>query len=134
MVGMGFLMLAIAFWGLGLRWRRRMYEHRWLLRACVAAIPAGFIATVAGWVTAEVGRQPFTVYGLLRTADSVSPVTASAVATSLVLFVAVYGALFAAFLYYVSRVIARGPDYDQALPEHPQAMRGARPATVIPAE
>lgn len=134
MVGMGIVMLAIAAWSLWLRWRGRMYDHRWLLRACVAAIPAGFIATVSGWVTAEVGRQPFTVYGLLRTADSVSPVTASAVVTSLVLFVAVYGVLFAAFLYYVSRVIAKGPDYDEALPEHPDAMRGARASTVIPAE
>jgi cytochrome d ubiquinol oxidase subunit I len=134
MVGLGFLMLAIAAWGLWLRRGGRLYENRWLQRACVAAIPAGFIATVAGWITAEVGRQPFTVYGLLRTADSVSPVTMSAVATSLVLFVTVYGALFIAFLYYVSRVIARGPDYDEALPEHPKAMRGARPGSVIPAE
>jgi cytochrome d ubiquinol oxidase subunit I len=134
MVAMGLIMLAIAVWGLWLRWRGRMYDHRWLLRACVAAIPTGFIATVAGWVAAEVGRQPFTVYGILRTADSASPVTASAVVTSLVLFVVVYGVLFGAFLYYVSRVIAKGPDYEQSLPEHPKAMRGARPATVIPAE
>jgi cytochrome d ubiquinol oxidase subunit I len=134
MVGLGFLMLAIAAWGLWLRRGGRMYENRWLQRACVTAIPAGFIATVAGWVTAEVGRQPFTVYGLLRTADSVSPITTSQVATSLIVFVTVYGALFAAFLYYVSRVIARGPDYEEPLPEHPKAMRGAHPGTVIPAE
>ena len=102
--------------------------------ACVAAIPAGFIATIAGWVTAEVGRQPFTVYGLLRTADSASPVSASAVTTSLIVFVAVYGLLFGAFLYYTIRVVASGPDYDQPMPEHPEAMRGARPATVVPAE
>ena len=134
MVGLGFAMLALAAWGLLQRWRGRMYDDRWLLRGCVAAIPAGFIATVAGWVTAEVGRQPFTVYGLLRTADSVSPVPASAVVTSLIVFVAVYGLLFAAFLYYTGRVIASGPDYDQPMPEHPEAMRGARPATVVPAE
>ncbi|HEX7006184.1 MAG TPA: cytochrome ubiquinol oxidase subunit I [Alphaproteobacteria bacterium] len=134
MVGLGVIMLAVAMWGLWQRVRGRMYDDRWLLRACVATIPAGFIATIAGWVAAEVGRQPYTVYGVLRTADSASPVTYSQVVTSLVLFVVVYGLLFAAFLYYVARVIAKGPDYEQALPEHPKAMRGARPASVIPAE
>ncbi|MCG8696105.1 MAG: cytochrome ubiquinol oxidase subunit I, partial [Minwuiales bacterium] len=121
--------------GLFTRWRGTLYENRWLHRACVAAIPMGFIATVSGWITAEVGRQPYTVHGLLRTADSVSPVPAASVATSLTIFVLVYGLLFATYLYFVHSVVRKGPDYDAPLPERtPKAMQGARPATVLPAE
>ncbi len=135
MVGLGLFFLAVAFYGLLARWRGTLYESRWLHRACVAAIPMGFIATVAGWITAEVGRQPYTVHGILRTADSVSPVPVAAVATSLTIFVLVYGLLFATYLYFVHSVVRKGPDYDAPLPERtPKAMQGARPATVLPAE
>ena len=135
MVGLGLFFLAVAAFGLFARWRGTLYENRWLHRACVAAIPMGFIATVSGWITAEVGRQPFTVHGLLRTADSVSPVPAASVATSLTIFVLVYGLLFATYLYFVHSVVRKGPDYDAPLPERtPKAMQGARPATVLPAE
>lgn len=135
MVGLGLFFLAVAFYGLLARWRGTLYESRWLHRACVAAIPMGFIATVAGWITAEVGRQPYTVHGILRTADSVSPIPMAAVATSLTIFVLVYGLLFATYLYFVHSVVRKGPDYDAPLPERtPKAMQGARPATVLPAE
>ena len=135
MVGLGLFFLAVAAFGLVARWRGTLYENRWLHRACVAAIPMGFIATVSGWITAEVGRQPYTVHGLLRTADSVSPVPAASVATSLTIFVLVYGLLFATYLYFVHSVVRKGPDYDAPLPERtPKAMQGARPATVLPAE
>lgn len=135
MVGLGLFFLAVAAFGLFARWRGTLYENRWLHRACVAAIPMGFIATVSGWITAEVGRQPYTVHGLLRTADSVSPVPAASVATSLAIFVLVYGLLFATYLYFVHSVVRKGPDYDAPLPERtPKAMQGARPATVLPAE
>lgn len=111
MLGIGFLLLAVAAAGLWLRARRALYERRWFLRLCVAVAPLGFVATIAGWLVAEIGRQPWVVYGLLRTADSVSPVPAQAVLTTLSLFVAVYAVLLAAFLYYGGRLVAKGPDY-----------------------
>jgi cytochrome d ubiquinol oxidase subunit I len=113
------------------RWRGRLYTSRLLHRAAVACVPLGFVAVIAGWMTAEVGRQPWTVYGLLRTADSVSPVPASAVATTLVLFVVVYGFLGGAFLYFVDRLIKKGPDEAELPPHVPEAMHGARPALVL---
>ncbi len=121
MVGLGVFMLAVAGYGVWLRYRRRLYEDRLLHRLCVAAIPSGFVATIAGWLVAEIGRQPFTVYGLLRTAESASPIPAAAVATSLTLFVLVYGMLFGAYLYYLCKVIAKGPDMT-ALPDRPVAV------------
>jgi cytochrome d ubiquinol oxidase subunit I len=73
-------------------------------------MPAGFIAVITGWITAEVGRQPYTVYGLLKTADSVSPLTASAVGTSLIVFIFVYGIVFAAGFFYMVQAARRGPE------------------------
>ncbi len=131
MVGIGFFLMAVAMLGLWLRWRKRLYANRFLMRLAVAAVPLGFVATIAGWMTAEIGRQPWTVYGILRTADSVSPVPAAAVATTLALFVAVYGFLLAAFLYFVDRLIRKGPDEAEALPHGPAAMHGVRPALVV---
>jgi len=133
MVGIGLFLLAVAMFGLWQRWRKRLYTSRFLMRLAVACVPLGFVAVIAGWMTAEIGRQPFTVYGLLRTADSVSPVSVDAVATSLVLFIVVYIFLFGAFLYFVDRVIKKGPDEAEALPHVPEAMHGARPALVVDA-
>lgn len=110
MVGIGFLFLAVAIWSLWLRWRGGFDGRSWFLRACVATLPLGFVGTIAGWIVAEVGRQPWVVHGLMRTADAVSNIPAAQVMTSLILFVAVYGILFAAFLYYVGRLVAKGPD------------------------
>ncbi len=82
--------------GLFARWRRTLYDSRWLQRAVLVMGPAGFAAVIFGWITTEVGRQPFTVYGLMRTADSMSPIGLPGVATSLVAFVVVYAIVFAA--------------------------------------
>jgi len=131
MVGIGFFLLGVAMLGLWLRWKKRLYTSRVLQRLAVAAVPLGFVATIAGWMTAEIGRQPWTVYGLLRTADSVSPVSAAAVATTLALFVVVYLFLFAAFLVFVDRLIRKGPDEAELPPHGPEAMQGARPALVV---
>jgi cytochrome d ubiquinol oxidase subunit I len=131
MIAVGVFLLSVAMLGLWMRWRRRLYDSRFLMRLCVCAVPLGFVATIAGWMTAEIGRQPWTVYGILRTADSVSPVPASVVATTLVLFVVVYGFLFAAFLFFVNRLLRKGPDEAELPPHVPQAMRGARPALVV---
>ena len=111
MVGLGLIMIAMGLISLLLRRGGRLYETRWFLRACVACVPAGFVALLAGWVTTEVGRQPWVIYGLLRTVDAVSPaVTAGAVATSLAAFVIVYAMIFPAGVYYMVRLIQRGPE------------------------
>lgn len=109
MVGMGLLMLIIGWWSLWARFRGRLYEARWLHRMAVVMGPSGFITVIAGWVTTEVGRQPWTVYGQLRTVDSISPVEASAVATSLVAFIVVYFVAFGAGIWYILRVMAHPP-------------------------
>jgi cytochrome bd ubiquinol oxidase subunit I len=95
--------------------------------------PAGFAALLAGWFVTEVGRQPYTVYGLLRTADSVSPLAAPAVATSLAAFVIVYVAVFGAGIFYLLRMIGAPPQMHEAEPEAGVPMRGAgmTPAAVL---
>lgn len=101
MVALGFAMLGLGMWSLIRRVRGRLYDAPWLHRAAFAMGPAGFVAVLAGWITTEVGRQPFTVYGLLRTADSLSPVDAPAVAASLVAFIVVYFFIFGAGTLYL---------------------------------
>ena len=95
MVGLGMLMLLLGCLSLLARWRGRLYAWRPLHRFAVAMGPAGFVAVLAGWITTEVGRQPYTVYGLLRTAQSASPLHAPAVAASLTAFVVIYFSVFA---------------------------------------
>ena len=131
MLAVGFLMFGVAMLGLWMRWRGRLYTSRSLQRLAVACVPLGFVGVIAGWMTAEVGRQPWTVQGLLRTADSVSPVPAGAVAASLALFVVVYLFLGGAFVYFVDRLIKKGPDEAELPPHVPEAMQGARPALVV---
>lgn len=109
MVGLGVLMLALGTWSALARLRGRLYDTPRLLRACMVMGPTGFVAVLAGWVTTEVGRQPFTVYGLLRTSDSLAPVEAPAVAASLVAFVIVYFVLFGAGTFYLLRMMNKRP-------------------------
>ncbi|MDB4213491.1 cytochrome ubiquinol oxidase subunit I, partial [Octadecabacter sp.] len=90
MIAIGFAMLGVGLWGVWARWRGKLYDAPWLHRAAIAMGPSGFIAVLAGWITTEVGRQPFTVYGFLRTSDGLAPVEAPAVAASLIAFVIVY--------------------------------------------
>jgi cytochrome d ubiquinol oxidase subunit I len=132
MVGIGFLMAGLGLWSLWLRYRQGLYDSPWFLRAAIAMAPSGFLAVIAGWTTTEVGRQPYTVYGMLRTADSVSPVAAPAVAASLVAFVVVYAAVYAAGLFYLLRLMSRpptphGPEdaLDMPLPMPHEAIRAA---------
>ena len=110
MVGLGMLLLFNGLYGVFALWQGRLQERRWFLRVLLFSAPAGFVAIITGWITAEVGRQPYTVYGLLTTAESASPITASAVGTSLILFVFVYGIVFGAGLHYIIKLIRRGPD------------------------
>ncbi|GGD98480.1 cytochrome ubiquinol oxidase subunit I [Aureimonas endophytica] len=109
MVGLGMLMLGLGLFGLVARWRGTLYTSKALHRFALAMGPAGFVAVLAGWVTTEVGRQPFTVYGLLRTADSASPLAAPAVAASLLAFVLVYFAVFGAGVLYILKLMGHAP-------------------------
>ncbi len=109
MVGLGFAMLGLAGWAAFGRMRKRFYDARWLQRASIAMGPMGFIAVLAGWVTTEVGRQPWTVYGLLRTSDSLAPVAAPAVAASLIAFIVVYFFVFGAGTFYILRLMGKTP-------------------------
>ena len=109
MVGIGFAMLGIGLWSLFARWRRKLYDWPLLHRAALLMAPSGFVAVLAGWITTEVGRQPWTVYGLLRTVDSASPLAAPAVATSLIAFVIVYFAVFGAGTWYILKLMGKSP-------------------------
>src|SRR5271170_6196568 len=110
MVGIGLLMLAIVVAGLVLMARGQLEQTRWYLRLCQVATCLGFAAVIAGWTTTEVGRQPWTIYGLMRTADSVSPsLTGANVLLSLLLYVAVYLIIFPTGIYTMLRFVWRGP-------------------------
>lgn len=110
MVGLGFAMAGLGLFGLFARRRGTFYDNRWLHRAALAMGPAGFIAVLAGWVTTEVGRQPFVVQGLLRTADAASPIAAPAVAASLVGFIVVYAIVMVFGFIYLGVLMNRPPD------------------------
>ena len=95
--------------------------------------PAGFVAVLAGWITTETGRQPFTVYGVLRTTNSVSPLAAPAVASSLIAFVIAYFAVFAAGAIYILRLMALPPHHGEQGPRDnvPARAAGITPAPAI---
>ena len=121
MAGIGMLLLTVAVTGAVLRWRGRLFAARWFHYVCMAVVPLGFMAVLAGWTVTETGRQPFVVYGQLRTADAVGPVAAGAVAFSLAVFVALYGCLLLAFFWYGWRIVIRGPA--DVEPPRPDAVR-----------
>jgi cytochrome d ubiquinol oxidase subunit I len=131
MVGIGFLMLGIGLWSLVARARRRLYESSTLHRAALWMGPSGFVAVIAGWVTTEVGRQPYTVYGLMTTAESASPLAAPAVAASLVAFVIVYFAVFGAGTWYILRLMSQPPHPGEPEPETPIRSAGITPAQSV---
>jgi cytochrome d ubiquinol oxidase subunit I len=116
MIAIGVAMAALGLWGAWCRYKGTLYETPWLLRASVAMGPSGFVAVLAGWITTEVGRQPWTVYGMLSTADSVSPVDAPAVEGSLTAFAIVYFLVFGAGFFYLLRLMSRRPG-DEAGPD-----------------
>lgn len=130
MVGIGMLMVLIGLWSLIQRFRSKLTDSALLLRASVLMGPSGFVAVVAGWFTTEIGRQPYAVYGLLRTADAVSPIAAPAVATSLVAFIVVYFLVFGAGTVYLLRMMAKPPE-----PHEPDIPKGqpTRAAGITPA-
>ena len=109
MIGLGFAMLGLGLWSLVARWRGKLYEWRVLHKAAIVMAPSGLVAVIAGWMVTEVGRQPFTVYGLLRTAQSASPLAAPAVGASLIAFVLVYFAVFGTGTLYILRLMSKPP-------------------------
>ena len=122
MVGIGLIMIAVGITGAVLWLTGRLFTTRWFLHVLTYVSPLGFLAVLAGWFTTEVGRQPWTVYGVLRTADAVSPVSGGSVLTSLILFVIVYGIVFGAGVYYIAQLVRRGPDLTP--PEVPEEGEG----------
>lgn len=109
MAGLGMLMLLTAALGLLLRKGGKLYETRWYQYFVLCMGPSGLLALLAGWVTTEVGRQPWTVYGVLRTVDSVSPVSAQQTGVSLMIFVIVYFVVFGTGVYYMMKLMRKGP-------------------------
>src|SRR5690625_2981266 len=109
MVGIGLLLIATGFWGLYLWWRGRLFDSRLFLRLTSYAWPLGFTAIIAGWFVTEQGRQPWLAQDLMRTADGISPVSGVSIAASLLFFLVVYAIIFAMGLYYMNRLIVRGP-------------------------
>ncbi len=135
MVGLGFAMLGLGLWSLYARWRGKLFEARWLHRAAIVMGPTGFIAVLAGWITTEVGRQPYTVYGMLRTSDSLAPVDAPAVATSLLAFIVVYFMVFGAGTFYILRMMnKRAATPKLGLRKGPIRTAGITPAPQIDAD
>lgn len=110
MVAIGFAMVGIGLWSAWARLRRRLFDIPWLHRTAIVLGPSGFVAVLAGWITTEVGRQPWSVYGLLSTAESHSPIAAPAVGASLLAFIIVYFAVFGAGTFYILRLMAKRPD------------------------
>lgn len=118
-------MMGLGLLSLWMRWRGTLYESRLLHVFAIAMGPAGFIAVLAGWVTTETGRQPFTVYGLLRTINSASPMAAPAVASSLIAFVIVYFAVFSTGVIYILRLMASPPHHGEQGPRSDVPVRAA---------
>lgn len=116
MVAIGFILLFVMLWALVL-WRgKRLYEHPPFLKTLVAVHPLGFLATELGWIVTEVGRQPWLVYNIMRTADGVSPIPAGNVIWSLCLFLIIFPVVGASYFYYVLKTIGRGPDFSSPVP------------------
>jgi cytochrome d ubiquinol oxidase subunit I len=132
MVGCGVVMLALSWFGVWLLRGKKLIRYPLYLRLLWLAGPIGFVAVLAGWVTTECGRQPWTVYGLLRTRDSVSAISGASVMVSLTGFVVGYAVLFYAFAMFFRHLIRKGPASEKPAPARTQ--QGARPAFLVAEE
>ncbi len=111
MVMLGFMMFGLAVVALYLRIKKRLFDSRWFFKICLWTAPSGFIALWCGWITAEMGRQPWVVYHLLKTADAVSSVSLRNILISFALIVIVYGVIFGYFyFYFLHKTIEKGPE------------------------
>lgn len=130
MVGIGVLMLALVIWS-AVSWRRgTLAQSKGLLRAWMWMTPAGFVAVLAGWYTTEIGRQPYVIYGLMRTSEAASAVDAASVAASLVAFGTVYLFIFIAGSYYLFKLLRKGPQPVEGAMLYPHEKTPARPLRV----
>jgi cytochrome bd ubiquinol oxidase subunit I len=130
MVAIGLAMVILGFWSLWLRWKGTLFENRWFLRAAMIMTPSGFGAVLFGWFTAEIGRQPFVVYGVMRTADAVSPIAGGAVAATLAIFVVTYSIIFGFGSYYLAKLLRRGPEPVEEIRGDDLAKKPKRPFSV----
>lgn len=110
MVGIGILMLVTTIVGIYLQLKGALFQSRWFHKWCFAMAPLGFIASISGWLTAEIGRQPWVVYNLLKTKDAVSLVGYEEVLISFILLILAYGIVFGFYLYYLLKLISKGPE------------------------
>ena len=129
-VGMGMILTGLM--GSILYMRGRLFTTRIFQRWCMMMAPTGFIAVICGWVVTEVGRQPYTVYGVLKTGQSVSPVIPEQIAITLALFIVVYTLVFGAGVYYIFRLIAKGISAGSEREDYYDHSSGAAVATHLP--
>ena len=115
MVGIGMLMILTGVMALVLHLRKRLFTTPWFQYWCMALTPSGFIAVLAGWFVTEIGRQPYIIYGVMRTAEAASPVGSQPIALSLAAFIVTYGVVFGAGVYYIARLIAKGPAAEETV-------------------
>lgn len=127
MVGLGLLMLLLGVGGLWLRWRGQLYHTRLFLRFALLMGPMGLVALLSGWLTTEIGRQPWVVYGVMRTKDAVSNHSVLALSATLVLFIVMYTSLFGTGIGYMLKLVARGPDATPVPASDDPTQRPARP-------
>jgi cytochrome bd ubiquinol oxidase subunit I len=125
MYGIAIIMFGVAVASLWLRWQGRLFANRWFLRTLVAMTPSGIVATLGGWYLAETGRQPWVIYGVLRTIDAVSPVPADALLSSLIAFICIYALFLTAFVLFAMRMIRRGPQSAPAQAEASGSLKQA---------
>jgi len=110
-------MLFLATIAVWLRKKGSLYESKWFHRFAILMGPSGFIALLAGWFTTEVGRQPWIIYGVMRTKDALSPVSAEQVGLTLIIFVIVYFIVFGVGIYYMLKLMHKGPEFLDNTPE-----------------
>jgi cytochrome bd ubiquinol oxidase subunit I len=135
MVAIGFIFLLMMLWAASLWWRGRLFDSPLFLLVLVVIQPLGFLATELGWVTTEMGRQPWVIYNLIRTAEGVSPIPAGNVIWSLILFLVILPVIGGSYFYFVFKTLRNGPDMDSPIPaiQRPASMRALKRSATGPA-
>jgi cytochrome d ubiquinol oxidase subunit I len=128
----GLMLLSVLQWLLGNLSAEKIGQQKWLLRTWIFAAPLGYIAVESGWIVRCVGRQPWTMYGQIRTADAATQLPAETVLASLTTFAVVYSILLVATLYFGSRIIRHGPNLEMPVPGLDQVTLDTEPATFVP--